>query len=147
MRRLVLASFVLSAALTGLFVMPSAQAMMTSVPVGLRTVIDKLSPAEDIAYVCSLVRRCGPYGCEQRQCWETGYGYGPAYGPGYGFGYVYNYGPAYGFTYGPGYGPGYGYGYGPGPGYGGGYHVGRRWNGCPPNWTIQDGVCEPYRGY
>jgi len=21
------------------------------------------------------------------------------------------------------------------------------WNGCPPNYTIQDGVCKPYRGY
>jgi hypothetical protein len=20
------------------------------------------------------------------------------------------------------------------------------WNGCPPNWTIQGGVCRPYRG-
>ncbi len=20
------------------------------------------------------------------------------------------------------------------------------WNGCPPNWTIQGGVCKPYRG-
>jgi hypothetical protein len=24
---------------------------------------------------------------------------------------------------------------------------GRTWNGCPPNYTIQDGVCKPYRGY
>jgi len=21
------------------------------------------------------------------------------------------------------------------------------WNGCPPNYTIQDGACKPYRGY
>jgi len=21
------------------------------------------------------------------------------------------------------------------------------WNGCPPRYTIQDGVCKPYRGY
>ena len=27
---------------------------------------------------------------------------------------------------------------------GGGYDT---WNGCPPNYTIQDGVCKPYRGY
>jgi hypothetical protein len=26
--------------------------------------------------------------------------------------------------------------------YGGGY---RTWNGCPPDWTIQGGVCKPYR--
>lgn len=23
----------------------------------------------------------------------------------------------------------------------------RTWNGCPPNYTIQDGRCKPYRGY
>ena len=32
------------------------------------------------------------------------------------------------------------YGYGGGGGY-------NTWNGCPPNFTIQDGVCKPYRGY
>ena len=37
----------------------------------------------------------------------------------------------------------YGYGY-RGPAYGGGWNT---WNGCPPNYTIQDGVCKPYRGY
>jgi hypothetical protein len=21
------------------------------------------------------------------------------------------------------------------------------WNGCPPYYTVQDGVCKPYRGY
>lgn len=26
--------------------------------------------------------------------------------------------------------------------YGGGD---RTWNGCPPDWTIQGGVCKPYR--
>jgi hypothetical protein len=26
--------------------------------------------------------------------------------------------------------------------YGGGYGT---WNGCPPDWTIQGGVCKPYR--
>jgi hypothetical protein len=26
--------------------------------------------------------------------------------------------------------------------YGGG---GGTWNGCPPDWTIQGGVCKPYR--
>jgi hypothetical protein len=33
--------------------------------------------------------------------------------------------------------PDYGYGYG--------YHY-RTWNGCPPYWTIQGGVCKPYQG-
>jgi hypothetical protein len=26
---------------------------------------------------------------------------------------------------------------------GGGWHT---WNGCPPDWTIQGGVCKPYQG-
>jgi len=60
------------------------------------------------------------------------------------------------------YGGGY---YGPGPDYGERYRQRyysdddryyrrrysqgrgyRTWNGCPPNWTIQDGRCKPYRG-
>jgi hypothetical protein len=150
MRRLVLTGVVLGAALTGFFVMPSAEAMTARVPAELRTMIDKAAPAEGVAFVCSLVRRCGPYGCEQRQCWETGYGYGPAYGPGYGFGYVYDYGPEHGFAYGPGYGPGYGFGYGPDPDSGGGYHWGRPFstpNGCPPYWPSHDRGCKPHRGY
>jgi len=55
----------------------------------------------------------------------------------------------------PGYGPGYGAP--PGPYYrgyerggrGGYYRPGRfrTWNGCQPGWTVQDGLCKPYRGY
>lgn len=40
-------------------------------------------------------------------------------------------------------GPRY-YDYYPGPTYGGGWDT---WNGCPPDYTIQGGVCKPYRGY
>jgi hypothetical protein len=25
------------------------------------------------------------------------------------------------------------------------YYGGGTWNGCPPDWTIQGGVCKPYR--
>jgi len=25
------------------------------------------------------------------------------------------------------------------------YRGWRSWNGCPPDWTIQGGVCKPYR--
>jgi hypothetical protein len=25
------------------------------------------------------------------------------------------------------------------------YGGGRTWNGCPPDWTVQGGVCKPYR--
>ena len=31
------------------------------------------------------------------------------------------------------------------PGYA--YTPGSTWNGCPPHFTVQDGVCKPYRGY
>jgi len=33
-----------------------------------------------------------------------------------------------------------------GPGY---YRPGRyrTWNGCQRGWTVQDGLCKPYRGY
>jgi hypothetical protein len=84
--------------------------------------------------------------------------FGPNYDPpppGYGRGY----GPPPA-VYGPGYGPpppGYGPGYGPpGPYYrsygggGGGYYRPgrfRTWNGCQTGWTVQDGLCKPYRGY
>ena len=33
---------------------------------------------------------------------------------------------------------------------GGGYYRPgrfRTWNGCQPGWTVQDGLCKPYRGY
>jgi hypothetical protein len=108
MRRLIVTNVVLTViSVTGLFVIPSAQAMTAPIPVGLAAVIDKASPAEDVAYVCRRVQRCGPYGCGwRRECWDTG------------------------------------------PGYGGGYYRGYRgWNGCPRNYTVQDGVCKPYRGY
>ena len=77
------------------------------------------------------------------------FGPNPGYGP-----------PPPSYGYGPGYGPpppGYGPGYGPpGPYYrsygggGGGYYRPgrfRTWNGCQPGWTVQDGLCKPYRGY
>jgi hypothetical protein len=25
------------------------------------------------------------------------------------------------------------------------YYGGGTWNGCPPGWTVQGGVCKPYR--
>jgi hypothetical protein len=78
------------------------------------------------------------------------YGYGPGYGP-----------PAYGP---PAYGPGYGYAPAPGPYYRGGYPNRARYAGgnflrprfdprtggtycVDRRFTVQDGVCKPYRGY
>jgi hypothetical protein len=117
MRRLIVTVIVLVvASVTGLSVIPSAQAMTASLPLGLAAVLDTASPVEDVAYVCRRVRRCGPYGCGwRRQCWHTG--------PGYGGG---NY-----RSYGRGYYRGYG----------------RNYNPCGPGWSVQDGVCKPYRGY
>jgi hypothetical protein len=72
------------------------------------------------------------------------------------------YGPSPYYAPSPYYGPGPGYyapGYGPPPpAYYGGprysreamfYRPGRyrTWNGCQPGWTVQDGLCKPYRGY
>jgi hypothetical protein len=50
----------------------------------------------------------------------------------FGFGYPHPYYHHYYYRHYPHY-----YGY-----YGGGY---RTWNGCPHDWTIQGGVCKPYR--
>ena len=70
-----------------------------------------------------------------------------------------NFGPNPGYgpppAYGPGYAPGYGYGPAPGPYYrsernGRGYYRPGRFrtgNGCQQGWTVQDGLCKPYRGY
>jgi hypothetical protein len=43
--------------------------------------------------------------------------------------------------------PPYYYGYGPRPAY---YPPSPRWmtwNGCPAHYTVQSGLCKPYRGY
>jgi hypothetical protein len=45
-----------------------------------------------------------------------------------------------------GYGQGYGYGGYAGGYYGRGYGIDRR-TPCGPGWSVQDGVCKPYRGY
>jgi len=77
------------------------------------------------------------------------YYYGPrVYGAPYVAPYVAPAYPAYAAPY-YGYGYGYGYGYrGYAPRYyGGGYYRQQRWNGCPRGFTVQDGVCKPYRGY
>lgn len=45
--------------------------------------------------------------------------------------------------------PAYGYGYQPAPAYGYGYQrpYYRGYASCPYGYSVQDGVCKPYRGY
>jgi hypothetical protein len=63
----------------------------------------------------------------------------PWYGPDLGRGALRRYGPAGGPPPSAGYYPPP-----PPPGY---YPPRRDRNPCPQNWTIQDGVCKPYRGF
>jgi len=54
-----------------------AQAMTVSTPAGIAAAVDTTSLAQDVAYVCNRVWRCGPYGCGwRRACFWTG---GPRY--------------------------------------------------------------------
>src|SRR5262249_31794256 len=68
------------------------------------------------------------------------------------------YGPSPSYGPAPYYGPSSYYAPPPPPAYYGGggyareatdYRPGRfrTWNGCQPGWTVQDGLCKPYRGY
>lgn len=47
--------------------MTPASAMALSTPAGIRAAIDDTKLAEDVAYVCRRVWRCGPYGCGWRR--------------------------------------------------------------------------------
>ncbi len=60
------------------FAPSQANAMALSTPAGIRAAVDSTSLAQDVAYVCRPVRRCGPGGCwVRRSCyWTGGYGYG-----------------------------------------------------------------------
>ena len=78
------------------------------------------------------------------------YGPSPSYGPSPYYAPAPYYGPSPYYApppppahYG---GPGYGPGYAREATY---YRPGRfkTWNGCQPGWTVQDGLCKPYRGY
>ena len=64
MRRIVLAAAATLALLVaGSFVPNRAEAMTVTTPSGLMAAIDGTNLAENIAYVCRRVWRCGPYGC------------------------------------------------------------------------------------
>lgn len=67
-----------------------AEAMTVSTPAGIAAAVDATGLAQDVAYVCRRVWRCGPYGCGWRRfCTNTYprfYG-GPYYGRPYYRGY------------------------------------------------------------
>jgi hypothetical protein len=86
MRRIILATAAtLTLLAAGPFAPARTEAMTITTPTGLMSAIDGTSLAQDVAYVCRRVRRCGPNGCIWRRvCWWTGprpyyYGYGPYY--------------------------------------------------------------------
>ena len=74
MRRTILATAATLAVLAAGSLAPSrAEAMALSTPAGIQAAIDGTSLAQDVAYVCRRVWRCGPYGCGwRRYCYWTG---------------------------------------------------------------------------
>ncbi len=78
MRRIAIATAATLAVLaTGALAPTPASAMSLSTPAGINAAIDTTSLAQDVAYICRPVRRCGPRGCwVRRACYWTGGGYG-----------------------------------------------------------------------
>ena len=68
MRRLILATVAtLSLFAAGSLVPDRAEAMTVTTPAGIRAVLDHSTLAQDVAYNCRRVWRCGLYGCGWRQ--------------------------------------------------------------------------------
>ena len=74
MRRAVLSAAATFAILAGAALMPqSAEAMTLPAPAGIAAAAQENTMAQDVAYVCRRVWRCGPYGCGwRRSCYWTG---------------------------------------------------------------------------
>ncbi|HET9717622.1 MAG TPA: hypothetical protein VFP60_15690 [Pseudolabrys sp.] len=74
MRRTILAAAASLAILAGTSLAPNrAEAMTIAMPAGIAAAVDGTNLAQDIAYVCRRVWRCGPWGCGwRRHCWWTG---------------------------------------------------------------------------
>jgi hypothetical protein len=74
MRRIILTTAATLAILAAGALVPNrADAMTVTMPVGIHKAIDGTNLAQDIAYVCRRVWRCGPWGCGwRRACWWTG---------------------------------------------------------------------------
>jgi hypothetical protein len=74
MHRTVLAAATGLAMLGAAVLLPGpADAMTLPAPAGVAAAAQGTSLAQDVAYVCRRVWRCGPYGCGWRRvCWWTG---------------------------------------------------------------------------
>lgn len=73
MHRTVLAAAATLTILAGAALMPQSAEAMPAAPTGLATAVTGNSLAQDVAYVCRRVWRCGPYGCGwRRACYWTG---------------------------------------------------------------------------
>ena len=73
MRRIVLTTAATLAILAAGSIPNRADAMTVAMPAGIAKAIDGSSLAQDVAYVCRRVWRCGPWGCGWRRvCWWTG---------------------------------------------------------------------------
>jgi hypothetical protein len=83
MRRFILAAAATLAVLVAGSLAPGrADAMTVSTPAGIAAAVEATSLAQDVAYVCRRVWRCGPYGCGWRRACYYGGGRG-YYGRGY----------------------------------------------------------------
>lgn len=73
MRRTILAAAATLAVLVGGALTPqSAEAMTLPAPAGIAAAAQENTLAQDVAYVCRRVWRCGPYGCGwRRSCYYT----------------------------------------------------------------------------
>jgi hypothetical protein len=80
---IVLAGLALGLVMASALTAPRAEAMALGTPAGMALAAEGTSLAEDAAYVCRRVWRCGPYGCGwRRHCWWSGPRYwGPRPGP------------------------------------------------------------------
>lgn len=68
MRRLILATVAtLSLFAAGPLVPDRAEAMTIAPPAGIQAALADRNLAQEVAYVCRRVWRCGPYGCGWRQ--------------------------------------------------------------------------------
>ena len=79
MRRTILSAFATLAILGAAALVPqSAEAMTVPAAAGIAAAVQENTLAQDVAYVCRRVWRCGPYGCGwRRSCYYSRPYYAP----------------------------------------------------------------------